>query len=163
MIFSLHEWPYRKQTVLNKLHNHEQNNFVLLCGSHARDTADETGLRGFRLRIIQYSCTCFSGTTGDVVVMQLPFHHVRSTANFYQKKIKNDVIFFSPGINHVYDLKEVFPAPNLTCCKLHIWPLSGNLRLLSLPSSFGFKFTSLYQQVFLLLCCGVEFMNYTNK
>lgn len=115
------------------------------CGSHVRGTADDTGLRGFRRWIIQYNGTSGNSNTGDVVVMQLPFQHVRSIVNFYKKNLKNALIFFSSDIKHVSDIKGVSPTPTLTCGKLHIRTMiSGNGRPLSLPSGFSFQLASLY-------------------
>jgi hypothetical protein len=140
--FSLHDRIY---SVLNYTTHSRKKKFVLHCGSHVRDTADETRLRVFRRRIIQYNCTCGHSTIGDVVVMQLPFHRVRSIVNFYQKNFKSAVILFSPDIKHVYDIKRVSPIPTLTCVKLHIRTISGNVRPLSLQSGFSFQLASLYQ------------------
>jgi len=66
-----------------KVHTHVQNNFAFSSGSQVRDRAEETGLRGFRRQMFQCNCTCDRSATGDVVLMQLPVHHVRSIANFY--------------------------------------------------------------------------------
>jgi hypothetical protein len=86
----------------------------------------------------QYDWRCESHAAGIKLVMQY--------WKFLYKNLKWYLIICSPRVQHIWELKESFPTPPLTCGTLYYTHYMRKCKAikLAITSGFGFQLNSLY-------------------